>query len=285
MGLTIMFWTKSLLSLTALSLGLSLELAVIAIGSAQAGVSGSMSERNWQLSQFNPPDRGAPSTAVGGASRGGTLCDAITPLSPKDFSKENEKYHPYFGLTVSAKPVFFWHIQKTNDYRGKPVYFELKELGSQRDTDQIIYSQEFKFPTTPGVIGLNLPSGINLEENKQYSWYMEMECNGAIEVLGMDGFVERIAETPTLKNDLVMAETAVDQSKVYGEAGIWFDALNVLAQERRTADTPELEASWQALLQYLNIKNEIKDSVLNAEFIDCCSVDSASDASALTTHN
>jgi Domain of Unknown Function (DUF928) len=287
MELKMMAWKKSLLSLTILSLGMSLELAVIAIGSAQAGVSNFISERTWQLSQFNPPDRGAPTTAVGGATRGEPLCGEVLALSPEVIDQEGK--NAYLGLTVSSQPSLLFYTKGTKEYSNAEVTFVLTDLNGPGKTDnQDIYETTFNLPDQVGTLAIDLPSDVALEEGKSYEWYMEMSCSqNAVEIGWMNGFIERVAETPTLKNDLVMAKTAVDRSTVYGDAGIWFEALNVLAEERRTADTPELENSWKELLQYAAIKgdNEMKDSVFNAELIDCCRVESAGDASGLTTHN
>jgi hypothetical protein len=295
MELKTMAWKKSLLRLTALSLGMSLELAIMAIGSAQAGVSNSISQRTWQVSQFNPPDRGAPTTAVGGASRGGVLiCNEIAALSPESTIQNVQGKKPYLGLTVSQQPSFLFYTKGSKEYAGGKIIFILYELGVQiqnRPGYQEIYQTEFDLPDESGTFAVNLPSNVVLEEGKSYQWYMELlekDCassEDAPEAAWMNGFIERVEETPTLKNDLAMAKNTVERSEVYGEAGIWFDALNVLAQERRTANTPELEASWQALLQYAAIEDELKNSVFNAELIDCCSVESAGDASELTTHN
>jgi Domain of Unknown Function (DUF928) len=287
MELKTMAWKKSLLSLTVLSLGMSLELATIAIGSAQAGVSHSISERTWQLSQFNPPDRGAPNTGVAGATRGGLLCNEITPLSPKDVSRDyGSETPPYFGLTVTEKPTLLFDVAGTPQYSGVPVYFEILELNKQGAGSEVVYSTSFNLPTTPGVIGV--PTNVVLEEGKSYLWYMEMTCNPSTsnaETAGIYGSMDRVTATEDLTRQLNMAKTPEDRSRVYGEAGIWFNALDTLAQARMIEDTPDLDASWKALLQAIDLPEENKERIVNSPLVNCCSVESASDGSGVSTSN
>ncbi|MGB3240698.1 MAG: DUF928 domain-containing protein [Geitlerinemataceae cyanobacterium] len=279
-----MAWKKSLLSLTVLSLGMSLELATIAIGSAQAGVSNSISQRSWQVSQFTPPDRGAPNTGVAGATRGKPLCGEVVPLSPEVVDRETKAF---LGLTVSSQPSLLLYTMGSKEYMGTEVTFVLTELnGLGKIDDRDIYETTFNLPNQVGTLAINLPSDVALEEGKSYEWYMEMSCSqNAVEIGWLNGFIERVAQTPSLNNKLARAKTAIERSQVYADAGIWFDALQVLAQERSKADTPELKASWQALLQYAAIEDGMKESIVQADFLDCCRVDSASEESELTTHN
>lgn len=282
-----MAWKKYLLSLTALSLGMSLELAVIAIGSAQAGISNSISQGTWQVSQFNPPDRGAPNTGVAGATRGGDLCNEVTPLSPKDTSRDyGEATPPYFGLTVTEKPNLFFEVKGTSRYIGSPVYFEILELNEQGAGNEVIYSADFNLPTTPGVMGV--PANVVLEEGKSYLWYMEMTCapnTSNPETSGIFGSIERVAPSLDLTRQLNMAKTPEERSRVYGDAGIWFNALEELAQVRIEEDTPELKENWQSLLQAIDLSEDNQERVVNSPLIDCCSVESASEESELTTQN
>lgn len=282
-----MAWQKSILSLTALSLGMSLELAMMAIGTAQAGVSNSISERTWQLSQFNPPDRGAPNTGVAGATRGGILCSEVTPLSPKDVSRDyGSETPPYFGLTVTEQPTLLFDVAGTAQYSGAPVYFEILELNKQGAGSEVVYSTDFNLPTKPGVI--SVPTNVVLEEGKSYLWYMEMTCNpntSNAETAGIYGSIERVTATEDLSRQLNIAKTPEDRSQVYGEAGIWFNALDTLAQARMEEDTPELDASWKALLQSIDLPEANKDRIVNSPLVNCCSVEAASEESELSTHN
>ena len=215
-----------------------------------------------EISLFDPPvDRGAPVTE-GGASRGGELCNKVTALQPQDPNiKENS---PFFGVTVAQQPTFFWYFKTPDKYAGKALKFTLMEYDAQSDKTQEIYQAESFYPETSGVMAVQIP--IELEVGKNYQWYLEMECHPGTsnaETQSIEGWVERIETPSELSSQLSGAKTAIELTQVYANAGVWFDALNTLAQERMTADNPELQAMWQQLLQDIQ-----KTSVGDAVFID-----------------
>ena len=287
-----MAWKNPIFKLAALSLGLSLELAVAAGFSFSARASSEVSNPNsvipqtWQLSQFNPPDRGAPDVTVGGATRG--ECIDMTPLIPKDTSKDyGEIVPPYFGLTVAERPTFFWHVEKSS---AQEIYFEIVEYNTDgRGKDgPSVYQTTFSLPATPGVISTKLPPSSGLEAGKTYRWYVEALCGSypSEEVRSVaSGWVERIDASPALSSQLVRAETSEVRSQVYAEAGIWFDALNILGQERIAADTDTLKTKWEGLLEALNLTN--LEGIANAPLMNCCneSVEVFGEEPALTSQN
>ena len=286
-----MAWKNPIFKLAALSLGLSLELAVAAGFSFSARASSEVSNPNsvipqtWQLSQFNPPDRGAPDVAVGGATRG-ELC-GVTPLIPKDTSKDyGEINPPYFGLTVTDRPTFFWHIEKKI---AQEVFFEVYEYNTEgRGKDgQLVYTTNFDVTATPGVLSTKLPPSSGLEEGKTYRWYLDIVCgsDSSVEIASTSGWVERVEASPELSSRLVRAETAEARSGVYAEVGIWFDALNILGQERIAADTDALKIGWENLLESLNLTN--LEGIANAPLMNCCneSVEVFGEEPALTSQN
>lgn len=282
-----MAWTKPLLNLTVFSLGFFLELAIATSVSAQsAELFGnpsltSNSKPMWMVSRFNPPDRGAPGSAVGGATRRpGESCDAqlaeeITPLVPKD--NENS----YFGLTVAEKPTFFWHSQGNPQ---KPVTFFLYEINGERQSNQPMYEMELNLPNAPGIVSLALPSDRILEKGKSYVWFLEMRCSESDEDVGIIvGGIDRVDANSILDLQLSVAQTPSALSKIYAESGIWFDSLDTLARARLTEDTPELAANWEALLEDDNVN---LGNFADEPFVDCCGVEAANvEEPALTTHN
>ncbi len=251
--------------------GISLSLAAIALtagwtasarASSGAKALTSNSAPTLEVSLFAPPaDRGAPAT-VGGASRGTQLCDRVTALQPQDLNIN--PYPPYFGVTVAQQPTFFWYFKTPDKYAGKALKFTLMEYDAQSDKTQEIYQAESFYPETSGVMAVQIP--IELEVGKNYQWYLEMECHPGTsnaETQSIEGWVERIETPSELSSQLSGAKTAIELTQVYANAGVWFDALNTLAQERMTADNPELQAMWQQLLQDIQ-----KTSVGDAVFID-----------------
>jgi Domain of Unknown Function (DUF928) len=282
-----MAWTNPLLNVTVFSLGCCLELAIAASASAQSiepfgnPTSNSNPHQTWMVSRFNPPDRGAPGAAVGGATRRpGESCDAqlaeqITPLVPKD------NKNSYFGLTVAERPTFFWHSQGNPE---KPVTFFLYEVNGQHQSDQPLYETPLNLPNSPGIVSLTLPPDRPLETGKSYIWYLEMRCSEADEDLGLIvGGIDRVAPSSNFDLNLSFARTPSAQSKLYAESGIWFDSLDTLARARLIEDTPDLAANWEALLQDDNVQ---LGNFASEPFIDCCRVEAANrEEPRLTTQN
>jgi Domain of Unknown Function (DUF928) len=273
---------KSRLSVVAVALGLSLPvtIATSSLAPARAGVSTSSAGNGQVLvvSQFNPPDRGAPVNTTGGASRG----SCVESLMPTDAN------HIYFGLTVAAQPTFYWKI---NNSKGQTVYFEVQEYTnpSERQTGEdaykSVYQTEFTLPNTSGVMSFNLPSDIALEEGKAYKWYMDVDCDPTYgDLRSAEGWVERTSPSQAVQRQLGTASAPIDRSQRYAEAGIWFDALDVLAKARLTGDTPELQSNWQALIQDADIKlNNEEVDVFQAPLFEFSQEAASSEQSLLTT--
>jgi Domain of Unknown Function (DUF928) len=282
-----MAWTNPLLNVTVFSLGFALELAIAASASAQSaelfGNPNLISDphQTWVVSRFNPPDRGAPNTAVGGATRRPEeSCDAqlakqITPLIPKD------KANSYFGLTVAERPTFFWYSEGNPE---KPVTFFLYEVQGSYHSSQPLYEMDLDLPNAPGIVSLTLPPDRTLEEGKSYVWYLEMSCSESDEDIGLIvGGIDRVDPSSNLDLKLGFAQTPSAQSKIYAESGIWFDSIDTLARARLTEDTPELSANWAALLRDDNVQ---LGNFASEPFIDCCRVEAANlEEPRLTTHN
>jgi Domain of Unknown Function (DUF928) len=269
-------------SLAALALATSFTVRAQATSGAKAVTSGN--GIGWEVSQFVPPDRGAPTT-VGGASRGGSLCEEIAPLIPKD-SEHQDK--PYFGLAVTDRPTFFSYFRGSPDYVGKEVIFYLDEYNPQTDRASELYEAKLTLPDRAGTISVSLPESVKLEVGKVYKWSMQTICESSDtttstsiidEYQGVSGWIELVDRSDALSRKLAMAKSASSRAKVYAEAGIWFDALDTLARERMTADSPALQASWQQLLQSIDIVVDDPEAAWNAPMIDCCS---ETEASALT---
>jgi Domain of Unknown Function (DUF928) len=258
--------------------GISLSLAAIALttgwtaraqATSQAKALTSSSAPTWEISLFDPPvDRGAPTTE-GGASRGAELCSKVTALQPQDLNIKT--YPPYFGVTVAQQPTFFWHFNTPDEYAGAELTFTLLEYNAQTREAKQVYQEMSTYPEAAGVVAVQIPA--NLEVGKNYHWYLEMDCisSDVIEVGSIEGWVERIEASSELSQQLSRAKTAIERTQVYARAGVWFDALNTLAQARMTADSSTLKASWLELLQDVN-KHTLEN---NAAFIESQSAETA----------
>ena len=216
--------------------------------------------------EFHPPlDRGAPDVAVGGGPRCGFK---FTPLLPHDASKDyGEISPPHFSLTVRPNPTFWLRTVK----RMSEIDFYIYEYDTEgRGKDgELIYETLLDVPGGESFFSIPVPPDVALEPGKIYRWYMDvvMGDGASIEVLGNSGWIERIEVSPTLRKQLVGAETPLDRARVYAETGIWHDAFEILVQERRLGDTPELEAEWKEFL----MSADFAEYVTEIPLLDCCS--------------
>ncbi|WP_264322741.1 DUF928 domain-containing protein [Zarconia navalis] len=201
--------------------------------------------------EFHPPEnRGAPDVAVGGATR---CLPQFTPLVPHDFSKDyGDLSSPHFGLTVRPNPTFFVSLDSR---KIQEIYFEIYEYDTEeRGNDgDLVYETSREFNglerRQQGAIGINLPPDVTLESGKLYRWYLDAVTGGdAVEVVSDSGWIERVEVSPDLGWQLITAKTPLDRAQVYAEAGIWHDAFDILARERRLDDTRELKEEWEELL-------------------------------------
>ncbi len=240
------------ISRSFLAIPLSLSATIVAAPSHETqlplGLTATASQPVLISQTFKPPNRGAPSSTAGGATRGSCSVRAkqLISLMPKEVAGAKEK----LGLTISDHPTFFWHAPQAT---GQTANFLL--LGS-RDTE-VVYEATFKLPKTPGVIAFKLPANAPaLAPGKQYHWFLSLPCKASEpdNEVSVSGWVERTQPTVVLTKALAKAQPR-SQAILYAEAGIWHEAIATLAQLRQAAPKDaQIEASWQTLLTSVGLK-------------------------------
>ncbi|MFB2898154.1 DUF928 domain-containing protein [Aerosakkonemataceae cyanobacterium BLCC-F50] len=210
---------------------------------------------------YQPPDRSAPSTTAGGASRGGCIESAgvLTSLMPQN----------NLGLTLSGYPTFFWYVPKS-----KAEALEFKLLDGENG--KVIYKKTLAVPSNSGIVSFTLPKdelSAPLEVGKMYHWFLTMVCppnpnqelpdkSGNVIV---DGWVERIQLNPSLVNKLEKA-APTDRPALYAAAGIWHESLTTLVDLlRQKPDDRNLKNQWKKLLDSVGLNVLVEKPML-----DCC---------------
>ncbi|WP_445632880.1 DUF928 domain-containing protein [Nostoc sp. DSM 114161] len=222
---------------------------------AESPISLKLQRFHWQISQkFIPPNRKAPQTTTGGASRRGGSCflqrkETSTPLMP------GNKY----GLTFAERPTFYWYVPETAVQTAR---FSLL------DGEDIVYETNLKLPNQSGIIGFTLPKEApSLKVGKQYRWYMGIPCGSdeLAEEIAINGWVERIEPTPDLSKQI--ATTNPKQlSQVYATSGIWYEAVHTLVQQRLANPSDRtVMANWQALLESVGLED-----LVSKPLVDIC---------------
>lgn len=163
---------------------------------------------------YKPPFRGAPSSRVGGGSRGiSETLPKIAVLAPD-----------HTGYTTQEQPMLYWYLSK-------PVAIHLEITISDDKTVQPLLEKRLESPAKAGVQSLNLKDyGIHLKPGTEYSWFIGLVADAkqrSSDVIA-GGTIERRELTAALKAKL--AKTSPRQIPfVYAEEGFWYDSISSLS--------------------------------------------------------
>jgi Domain of Unknown Function (DUF928) len=242
-------------------------LTAIALGVSSAGqltLSQSVpSQQNIQQTQiiFNdptPPSQGSPSgRRWGGASRGPCRkFEGLAALVPANNGM-------VWGKTTSDRPTFWFYLPNQLTAQ-TPIEFVVQD-----SADNYVYKTRFTAPQTQsGLINLPIPATTkSLEVGKTYSWTLSVYCDPdkPSTAVFVNGTIQRISLDAALQNRLQQA-TPVEQVGLYAANGIWFEALNTLANLYRTqSNQKSIATAWTSLLQQVNL-----GSMTQMPFAPCC---------------
>ena len=196
-----------------------------------------------------PPGQGAPSgRRDGGASRGN--CPEYGDLAALVPITEGRVW----GQTTAAQPTLWFYLPAA-------VTPETQiELIVQDADDNTLYETSLAVEAEAGTIAIALPETVTLPVNEPHYWILSLYCDperptslvfvsGTIERVSVSGLAPLTADT----------ERSLSQAQAYANAGMWHDALTVLAELRQankiSLDEPaiEIQASWTALLEQVGL--------------------------------
>lgn len=242
------------LDFSKLVLGLTGILLTSSVAIAAAASSAQASPFSPAITLTKQARRGqVPGRRRGGARRG-TCPESstqLTALAPETEVATQTLPEIYVGGTTAAEYPTLWFsipYALTDDL---PAEFIL-----QNDQGQDIYRvASTDFPVserTPGVIGVSLPAEAPLEVGQTYQWYFKLNCSSEAP-LYVQGGIERIALSPGLASQLASASPS-EQAALYQQNDLWYDAVTVLAQQRRSSpNNPAVESAWTSLLQTVGL--------------------------------
>ncbi|AFY36407.1 DUF928 domain-containing protein [Calothrix sp. PCC 7507] len=205
-----------------------------------------------------PTSRGEPTgRAQGGAGRG---CEP-TALVPLTKSTDGELL---WGLTVAERPTFWFGLPRNLTTKDAIAFVLRDELGKE------VYQTMFKTLQTPqGVVNFAMPKKVPpLKIGKLYGWSFSIYCDfqtvedkpGTVQ-----GKIQRVPISATLKNQLVNAKTPEAQAIIYAKNGIWFDALTTLGVDMRGGKEKAIASTWDDLLHQVNL-----EKVASLPIVPCC---------------
>lgn len=225
-------------------------------------------KRSGRVSFMQPklPSNGAPSGRQrGAAGRGNCLHNVNIPLTAIVPSiKESVKNRNgaivatnVWGLTVKERPTFLFYVPYTQAAA-------TGEFVLQDADDNDLYRAPVTLPKEPGIVRLQLPAeSAPLTIDKMYHWYFKVRCsqNMASPVF-VEGWVQRIALSPTVTNQIESATSLEQQVALYAENGIWYDTAATLAQMRvQNLEDATSSANWHDLLQTIDLSTLASQSI------------------------
>lgn len=188
-----------------------------------------------------------------------TPLTALVPFQEEQKEKVGEQKNKSIigiveGLTTSERPTFWFYIPYTKDLSNSSAEFSLQD-----STENDVYRNAIALPSKPSVIGISLPNtAASLEVDKTYRWHLKIHCNkeAASIPLYVEGNIKRINLDDRVIQQIEAANEPRQKIIIYAEKGIWFDALNMLAEIRiSNYKDASVEEDWQSLLQSINLDN------------------------------
>ncbi|MEH2165232.1 MAG: DUF928 domain-containing protein [Nostoc sp.] len=157
------------------------------------------------------------------------------------------------GLTTLERPTFWFYIPYTKDLSNSSAEFSLQD-----SAENDVYRNAIALPSKPSIISISLPSTASLKVNKTYRWYLKVRCmqdTASIPVY-VEGDIKRINLDSRVMQQLEATNAPRQKIIIYAEKGIWFDALNMLAQIHiSNYNDASVQQDWQSLLQSINLDN------------------------------
>lgn len=204
-----------------------------ASGAAKPGLSAQIK----RMPAYKPPRRGAPSTRVGGGTRGIEAGEtpSLYALAPD-----------HVGLTGSEQPTLSWYMSKPTTMRFE--FLLIDEEGIEPLLEITLDSKELK----AGIQGINLADyGVKLKPGEKYQWSVALvpDAKHRSSDITSGGMIERQDATNSVADRLAKASSQED-AFIYAEEGYWYDAVSELSDLiEKTPDNEILKQQRAVLLK------------------------------------
>ena len=162
---------------------------------------------------YKPPMRGAPSSRVGGGSRGlGDDSPVVVVIAPD-----------HTGLTLQEQPTLYWYVSKK-----VPIHVELTVIDDV--SEKPLLEKNLDTPVGSGIQSLSLKDyGIRLKAGVEYRWYAALVADPkqrSKDILA-SGTIKRIIPSAATRDKLSRAQ-GIAAVAIYADEGIWYDLISSL---------------------------------------------------------
>jgi LysM repeat protein len=194
-----------------------------------------------------------PNQRRGGSNRVGARRG---PANQQCFTNANDQLRVLlpetnFGYTLQDYPTFFWYMPELKT-QAERLELKIKPVGADS-------FETYEFASTnqkAGIMSVTLPAKLGpLAEGKEYQWEVRVYCTARM-FISATGNIQRLStDKPELTQKLENAEVE-DYPAILAEAGVWYDALSVLAGLRAESPTDSsLIDDWGKILQMIGFEN------------------------------
>ncbi len=217
--------------------------------------------------KYNPKKPTSPKgPSISGGPRGGCNGDqtsGLTALAPI----------AHIGRTTSDRPTVAWFIPDSKSY---PVILRLSQYGGDQKWRAV---SELTMNSQAGVMKAVFPE--DLEMGVVYAWQVIVDCKPGYNSARLvdEGQIQRV---DPLKNLLQNPADSSTKAEIYGDEGIWYDALSEILAVENSPSQGTLSALLNRLIDteqpYFNSIIETSESKgldcksfrLNAENKELC---------------
>ena len=217
--------------------------------------------------QFDPPpgNPGAPIITYGTGSRANGKCAKDIESQPQSVAASNlpidQQFtlvfpQKYFGMTILPNPTFFAYVPKTSAIA---IEFSLETKNDNNGFDR----KTVNLTNTPSIVSVQFDK--SLEIGRDYNLIAAVICEDEAKPDDSysQGIVRRIQLDPTLKTQLDKA-SPIEKVSLYVKAGIWHEALAIVAQSMRSdPNNKDLKSQWQYLLKFSNLETLANTPIKN----------------------
>ena len=187
-------------------------------------------------------DYGLPTHRRDGGSRGSSDSCVTDVNSSSLIALIPEKT---VGINASASPKLFFYVPKVKEQ--KTLEFVLRD-----EKDELMY-EAFLTTAGEGIMSVDIPADVRanlIEKDTNYHWYLSIICNSQQRSrdIVVEGWIRQSTVDAETKQKINTSDS-VAQAELYHDRGFWFDALSVLASDRKSeVKRPKIEAKWSELL-------------------------------------